>query len=165
MTTFEAAIEVVLKNEGGYVCDPDDAGGETCFGISKRSYPAVDIKHLTRDQAVELYRRDFWRPDYEKLTQPLATKCLELAVHCGVAQGIRLVQQALRALGDPVVTVDGLFGPQTLQAIKLEPPSALLAAIRVEQCRHYLDIVGAKPEQKKFFLGWVKRALIERRAR
>lgn len=160
MTTFEATIDVVLKKEGGYVCDPDDAGGETNFGISKRRYPGVDIKSLTCYEAVELYRRDFWNEDYTHIvSQPVATKLFELGVHCGVETGVRLVQQALRALGDPAVTVDGRFGPQTLQAVKLEQPRALLAAIRVEQCRHYLTIVGAKPEQKKFFLGWVSRAI------
>ena len=161
MSTFEDAIEAVLKKEGGYVCDPDDAGGETCFGISKRSYPGVDIKSLTRDGAIEIYQLDFWDEDYEKiLSQPVATKILELTIHCGKESGIRLVQQALRALGDQVVSVSGQFTPQTLQSVKLESPRALLAAIRVEQCRHYLAIVGAKPEQKKFFMGWVKRALI-----
>lgn len=160
MSTFEEAIEAVLKKEGGYVCDADDAGGETCFGISKRSYPDVDIKALTRDGAIEIYERDFWDKAYEKIrSQPVATKILECTIHCGKESGIRLVQQALRALGDPVVSVDGHFGPQTLQAIKLESPSALLAAIRVEQCRYYLKIVGAKREQQKFFLGWAKRAL------
>lgn len=160
MATFEQAIEVVLKKEGGYVCDPDDAGGETNFGISKRSYPDVDIKSLTREQAIELYRRDFWNSAYEKIdAQPLATKIFELTVHCGVETGVGLVQRALRALGDPVVNVDGRFGPQTLQAITLESPRALLAAIRVEQCRYYLDILNSKPEQQKFFLGWVRRAI------
>ena len=34
-TTFEEIIEVVLEHEGGYVNDPDDAGGETKYGIAK----------------------------------------------------------------------------------------------------------------------------------
>ena len=170
MSTFEQAIAVVLKTEGGYVCDPDDAGGETNFGISKRRYPEVDIKALTREQAIALYRRDFWNPIYDHVEpQALATKILELTLHLRHGDtrpyydtdmlGVRLVQQALRALGDPAVTVDGRFGPQTLQAVKLESPRALLAAIRVEQCRHYLAIVDAAPEQQKFFRGWIRRAI------
>lgn len=161
MATFEQAIEMVLKQEGGYVHDPDDAGGETNFGISKRSYPDVDIKALTREDAIALYRRDFWNPMYASiLAQPLATKILELTIHCGVEAGVRLVQQAMRALGDPVVNVDGRFGPQTLQAVRLEEPRALLAAMRVEQCRRYLKIVEATPDQQKFFLGWARRAML-----
>ena len=170
MTTFDAAIEVVLKKEGGYVHDPADAGGETHFGISKRRYPEIDIKGLTRDGAIHIYRRDFWNPIYDHVEpQALATKILELTLHLRHGDtrpyyetdmlGIRLVQQALRALGDRIVSIDGRFGPQTLQAIRLESPQALLAAIRVQQCRHYLAIVEAAPEQKKFFLGWIRRAL------
>ena len=45
-TTFDEIIEVVLEHEGGYVNDPDDAGGETKYGIAKRWYPSVDIKNL-----------------------------------------------------------------------------------------------------------------------
>ena len=44
LTTFNEIIEVVLKHEGGYVNDPNDLGGETNFGITKRFYPNVDIK-------------------------------------------------------------------------------------------------------------------------
>jgi lysozyme family protein len=170
MAIFEKAIEVVLAREGGYANDLDDAGGETNFGISKRRYPEVEIKALTREQASALYRRDFWNPAYDHVEpQALATKLLELTLHCQHGDtrpyyetdmvGIRLVQQALRALGDPVVTIDGRFGPQTLQSVKLESPQALLAAIRVEQCRHYLKLVDAAPEQGKFLRGWIRRAV------
>ena len=160
MANFEVAVESLLMKERGYVCDPDDAGGETCFGISKRSYPYLDIKALTRDQAIAIYRDDYWDQAYELIaSQPLVNKILELTVHCGMDEGVRLVQRALRALGDPVVTVDGRFGPQTLQAVKLTEPRALLAAIRVEQCRYYLAILAASPAQQKFFLGWVSRAI------
>jgi lysozyme family protein len=170
MATFEKAIEVVLAKEGGYVCDPADAGGETHFGISKRRYPEVEIKSLTRERAIDLYRRDFWNPAYDHIEpQALATKLLELTLHLRHGDmrpyydtdmtGIRLVQQALRALGDPTVTVDGRFGPNTLQAVRLESPPALLAAIQVQQCRHYLTLVDAAPEQGKFLRGWIRRAL------
>ena len=44
---FSEAIEIVLKHEGGYVNDPDEPGGETKYGISKRSFPKYYIKNLT----------------------------------------------------------------------------------------------------------------------
>ena len=46
-SSFDLAIPIVLENEGGYINDPNDPGGETKYGISKRSYPALDIKNLT----------------------------------------------------------------------------------------------------------------------
>lgn len=57
---FEEAVEFVLAYEGGYVNDPNDPGGETNFGISKRAYPNVDIKNLTREDVIDIYRRDYW---------------------------------------------------------------------------------------------------------
>lgn len=44
MSLYDEAFKEVLGFEGGYVDDPEDKGGETKFGISKRSYPYVDIK-------------------------------------------------------------------------------------------------------------------------
>ena len=51
---FLKAVEMVLAHEGGYSCDPQDPGGETKFGISKKSYPNLDIEHLSRDEAIEI---------------------------------------------------------------------------------------------------------------
>lgn len=72
---FDQAVAFVLaeKIEGGYVNDPRDPGGETKFGISKRSYPREDIKALTRDRAITIYKRDYWdKPGCDKLPPKLA---------------------------------------------------------------------------------------------
>ncbi len=57
---FEKAFEYVIQNEGDYVLDKNDPGGETKFGISKRSYPTLNIRDLTLEDAKEIYYRDFW---------------------------------------------------------------------------------------------------------
>jgi lysozyme family protein len=36
---FDEAFSRLLGHEGGYVDNPKDPGGETNWGISKRSYP------------------------------------------------------------------------------------------------------------------------------
>jgi lysozyme family protein len=59
---FDQAFTRLLGHEGGYVNNPADPGGETNWGISKRSYPQVDIKALTQQQAKWIYQRDFWDP-------------------------------------------------------------------------------------------------------
>jgi lysozyme family protein len=38
-TAFDRALARLLEIEGGYVNDPDDPGGETCWGISRRFHP------------------------------------------------------------------------------------------------------------------------------
>ena len=58
---FERAVARLLGDEGGYVDNPADPGGETKFGITKREYPQVDIAALTRAEAIAIYFRDWWQ--------------------------------------------------------------------------------------------------------
>lgn len=60
MSNFDRAFTTVVDQEGGYVNDPKDPGGETKFGISKRRYPKVEIKNLTLGDAKAIYQRDYW---------------------------------------------------------------------------------------------------------
>jgi len=59
---FQAAFTLVVGAEGGYVNDPNDPGGETKYGISKRSFPDVDIANLTLEQAQQIYLTRYWEP-------------------------------------------------------------------------------------------------------
>lgn len=85
MTDFEKSVEFVLRWEGGYVNDPDDPGGETNWGISKRSYPHLEIKNLTREEAIEIYRKDFWEASGCQAQEwPVNLVFFDTAVHLGV---------------------------------------------------------------------------------
>ena len=93
---FDQAIERVLSHEGGYINDPRDPGGETQWGISKRSYPSINIKLLTRTGAIEIYRRDFWdRVHANDLFDGVAYQCLDFAVNSGIETAVRYLQRAL----------------------------------------------------------------------
>lgn len=84
MSFFDAAFQIVVGIEAGYVNDPDDPGGETKYGISKRSYPNVDIPQLTLEEAKQIYKRDFW--DHINLdSQPWELALI--AFDCEVNQG------------------------------------------------------------------------------
>ena len=117
MIDFDTAIERVLSHEGGYVNNPADPGGETQWGISKRSYPAVNIKTLTREKAKEIYKRDFWDPVAAKVTDSaLCFQVMDAAVNHGSDNATRFLQ---RAVG---VADDGHFGPASAAALaKLDP--------------------------------------------
>ena len=43
--TFEEAVKIILKHEGGYVNDPVDPGGETNMGISKEHIPILILRN------------------------------------------------------------------------------------------------------------------------
>lgn len=95
ITDFEKAITFVLKWEGGYVNHPDDPGGETNFGISKRAYPSFDIKNLTIEQAKAIYRRDYWeKMGCNALPWPMNLVVLDTAVNMGCSKAAELRVQA-----------------------------------------------------------------------
>lgn len=111
MTLFEVMFERLIVHEKGYVCNPKDPGGETNWGISKRSYPHVNIKTLTREGAKAIYLRDFWNViQADKLHDGVAFQLFDFAVNSGIVTAIRYYQ---RALG---VADDGHFGPISLKA-------------------------------------------------
>jgi lysozyme family protein len=150
MANFEEAIPVVLENEGGYVSDPADPGGETHWGISKRAYPNLNITDLTKEQATEIYRRDFWRFDGIE-NQAVATKIFDAFVNMGHT-AIKILQKLLGA------TVDGNYGPQTERLVNAEDPAQLLSRYRIVLAQHYIEIAEKNPAEAKFLQGWLKRA-------
>lgn len=126
---FNRALEFVLRWEGGYVNDKDDPGGETKFGISKRAYPEVNIKELTREQAGEIYRRDYYdvfgcndRP------YSIALTLFDTAVNCGIAR-----------------TAVWLDGSKDAEDVIKQRES------------HYHTLVKKKPLMGKYLKGWLNR--------
>lgn len=127
---FETAIERVLGQEGGYVNRADDPGGETNWGVSKRSYPELDIKNLSRAAAIEIYRRDFW--DANRLDEfPAAVQfnMLDMAVNSGMGNATRTLQKALG------VADDGHIGPITLDAARHSNPHDLASRFIAQRLR------------------------------
>lgn len=150
MADFNLAIPIILENEGGYVNNPNDPGGETKYGISKRSYPNLDIKNLTRDEAIAIYLRDFWMFSGVN-DQRVATKIFDFYVN-EKHDGIKVLQRVLR------VVADGGWGPNTLAAVNTAIPDLLLQNYREALCQHYQDIVDANPKEQEFLAGWLVRA-------
>lgn len=154
---FSQAVEKVLEHEGGYANDPADPGGETNFGISRRSYPSLEIKSLTRERATEIYFRDWWeRYGYGAIEHgPLAEKIFDLSVNVGPARAHGLLQEAVNQTRQARLKVDGILGPATLAAVNSHPvPELLLAALKLAAVRFYLGL-----NRPRFLAGWVKRAV------
>ena len=148
MGMFDYFIERVLTHEGGYVNDPRDPGQETRWGISKRSYPAVDIRNLTRAQAIDIYRRDFWqRVRGDELPREFAFQALDAAVNHGIGNAVRWMQ---RAAG---VADDGVIGPVTLAAVQRAQPADLVLRFNAERLRFYAKLTTFST----FGRGWVNR--------
>ena len=146
--SFETAFRFTLGHEGGYVNDPRDPGLETKYGISKRSYPAVDIKALTLEQAQAIYKRDYWQQaSCERMPPKIAVAVFDAAVHHGPKIAIKLLQRALK------VADDGEYGRITHGTLQSRDANETLDLLLAQRAI-YLTTCPAWPTYK---LGWLKR--------
>lgn len=159
MADFGPAFDFLLPHEGGYVCDPEDLGGETRYGISKRSYPDVNLQCLTPAGAAAIYERDWWNryPFAELCDQTVANKVFDMAVNMGTKEAFTLFQRAVCDCGE-MVLCDGELGPVTLAAANRLDGVLLVEAIRREAAQFYLNLAAHKPSNAKFLKGWLVRA-------
>lgn len=126
---FALAVGFVLAHEGGYVHDPKDPGGETKYGISKRAWPKLDIRALTKAQAREIYHRSYWlRVGADRLPTGLDLAAFDTAVNCGVS----IARSFLSATNNVDTYLD----------------------LRQER---YFRIVEGKPALRRFMKGWTNR--------
>lgn len=140
------------KVEGGYVNDPRDPGGETKYGISKRSYPKVNIAELTLEEATEITHRDFWlKMRCDEMPEAIAAVTLDCGFNQGPSIAGRLLQKALRN-----VTVDGVIGPQTIAAVNAHGhPTELAISFIGWRLRRYAFTANANT----YMRGWSIRVL------
>lgn len=145
---FNTAFDRVIGHEGGYVNNPADPGGETNWGVSKRSYPNVDIKRLTRDGAKEIYRADFWnRIHGDRLPDGVSYQLFDFAVNSGIETAVRQFQ---RALG---VADDGYWGPVSQAAADRLTETDMILRLNAER----LDFMTRLANWPNASRGWARR--------
>lgn len=147
--TFEEAFELLIGHEGGYVNNPKDPGGETKYGISKRTYPREDIPNMTLDRARWLARRDFWGPaGCDVVPAGMKFDLFDAAYNSSPRRAVQFLQ---RACGIPD---DGVLGKQTVMAVQSMDPERLQA--RFNGWR--LDFMNDNPTTwAEFGRGWAQR--------
>ncbi len=119
----------------------------TQYGISKRSYPQLDIAGLTLDDAKALYRRDYWNCLHgDQLPSGLDVLLLDCAINQGPTTAIKLLQRTLR------IRDDGLIGPETLNAAAVAMPDVLDAFAAERALRYELN-----SNEATFGRGWYRR--------
>lgn len=154
MTDFETAIDRVLGHEGGYSNDSNDPGGETNWGISKRSYPTVNIATLTRDTAKEFYYRDFWVPVVALIKdRALQYQMLDAAINHGMGNAVRMLQRAVDA------NDDGHWGNESKVALALLDPADVQILFIAER----LEFFTRLKTFPNFGRGWARRIALNLR--
>lgn len=148
-SNFEPVMEGLLKDlEGGYVNHPKDPGGETNHGITKRSYPKLNIRTLTWPQAKRIYKVDFW----DKVKGDLLPSGVDaVTVDPAINSGPRKAAQWLQAAAG--VKVDGLIGIETLQAVRAADPVVIIKGVSARR----LGFMRSLTIWSSFGRGWSKR--------
>lgn len=145
---WDRAFDLLMINEGGYVNNCHDSGGETKYGISKKAYPDLDICNLTLEQAKEIYKRDYWnRCKCDYLPDSLSVAVFDFAVNSGVSRAVKYLQTSLG------VKADGIIGNQTLGAANRLPVKRVLE----DYMNLRLDFLMSLKDWKYFGKGWGKR--------
>lgn len=151
---FDKAIEFTLTQEGVYSNDIYDKGGSTKYGISKKAYPDVDIENLTLDDAVAIYRRDYW--DASNLTkvnsEKVAMAIFDWSVNSGVWIAVKSIQGIVGA------KKDGILGPKTIACINSAKDDVIFAYMK-DRKDFYVDIVKRNNTQIRFLKGWLNRII------
>lgn len=84
---FLAFMPFIFEWEGEvFENDPDDPGGATKYGIDQRSHPDVNIRSLTKGQALAIYWKEWNDDGCEAKGSPFAEVFFNCAVNMGLGR-------------------------------------------------------------------------------
>jgi lysozyme family protein len=132
MTAFDRAVAAVLDVEGvhGY----DDAGGDTWYGIARKFHPRLEPWPPSRDQAIEVYRQEYWlRHRCQDLPPMLGRALFDAVVNQPAGSIIEEFQRAVRS--EP----DGVIGEDTIAAANRLDQNEVLALFFARRALRYAD--------------------------
>ncbi|MEM9011192.1 MAG: holin-associated N-acetylmuramidase [Pseudomonadota bacterium] len=181
MLSVDEIATGIVRREGGFVNDPDDPGGATNYGVTIGTLRSVgldkdgdgdvdidDIRALTPADAVEIFKRDYYRrPGLDRLPPVLQPTVFDMYVNAG-SRAVMILQELLGRYGHPAA-VDGIIGPKTLAAVDAVTTSAgagnLADAYSIERRNFYYRLGDRRPSLRKFARrrdggkgGWIHRA-------
>lgn len=179
MADVDSAIDFVLRQEdsrllGAITTQPADRGGPTRFGLASTRHPElVELGYYqlkadgapligqcaALDEAEDVYKHQYAAVLLldQVLSQDVANLLLSFAINEGAPEAVRIAQRALNTMPGIAVTVDGMMGPSTLDAVNGCDPAALIAAERLQQEIFYRQLVAEHPEYSVFLTGWLNR--------
>lgn len=156
--SWDEALAIELKFEGGKDDDPIDPGGRTNQGVIQRVYasyrkkkglPPRDVFLMENHERDEIYWNNYGRlVRYDELPPGVNIVVLDGGVNSGPSQSIKWLQ---RALG---LAADGVLGDRTMEAVINHPDhDALIANI----CEQRMRFLRALKTFWHFGKGWTSR--------
>ena len=176
---IDDVIDEVIGREGGFSNHQSDAGGPTKWGITAKVAHANgfvgELRDLSRDEAVRIYRSEYWiRPRLDliaRLAPQLAAEIFDTGVNMGPRVAAAFLQRVLNGLNRnqrdyPDIEVDGVIGVRTSEALRQfldrrgqQGETVLLKAIEALQGALYLRLAEQRPANEAFLYGWLANRL------
>ena len=153
---FDAALAAVLHHEGGFVNHPDDPGGMTNLGVTKKVWEEwvgheVDekaMRALTPEAVGPMYRKKYWdKIKGDDLPEGVDYAVFDAAVNSGPGRAAKWLQ------GCVGVEQDGGIGPKTLAAVAAFDPKDLVEDYAKRRLSFLMDL----PHWGTFGKGWSRR--------
>jgi len=161
---FDIAFEMLVCAEGTYSNVRGDRGGRTIYGITKRDYPldfdrvykVYKMGHyeLAKHRAKIFYKREFWNPLYDRISNKLAYKIFDLSVNRGKRTAIKTLQRVLKYILFYNLKVNGRFTYREVEIITRHlPQDEIYNEYLQANYRGYKRMATAY----LFLKGWTKR--------
>ena len=170
-----AVIGGVVVVEGGFVNDPNDAGGETNHGITvavarDHGY-AGPMESMPVEKARDIYAESYITgPRFDRVlarSPAVGTKLVDIGVNAGPGRAARWLQQSLNDLSRggrdfTTVQVDGDIGARTMAAYaalekrrgRVKACELTLKLVEGYQTAHYVTLAKG-PANSSFIVGWI----------
>ena len=164
---FEISFVKMIDLEGGYVNHPDDPGGVTNLGVTRKTWAVYtnrqphevgkpEMRALTVRDVKALYHSAYWNAvRADDLPGGVDLQAFDIAVNSGPGRSIRMLQKALNKISGARLRVDGRIGPKTLAATHGVNVFHLIDEVAVTRLWFYFDLSTFR----SFGRGWGKRAV------
>jgi len=153
---YNKCIETILHHEGGYVNHPNDPGGETNLGVTKRVYEewggTKDMKDLTVEDVAPIYKKNYWdRVKGDELPSGLDLCVFDFGVNAGTGRAAKYLQSMVGA------SADGAIGPATIRSVhvyvQIEGLAATIDKYQLDRQNYYESL----NHFETFGRGWTRR--------
>lgn len=172
---IEKELDALIEREGGHVNDPNDAGGETIWGITvavaRASGYSGPMRAMPIGVAKAIYRKRYWSgPNFDAvaaMSPAIAAELFDTGVNMGPSVAASWLQRWLNALNRGGrdyrdMPVDGAIGPLTISCLQSflrirgeAGEQVLLRGLNCSQGHRYLELAEARPANENFLFGWV----------
>ena len=160
MSNFDECLQIILHHEGGYVNHPEDPGGMTNLGVTKRVYEdwvgysvsEHTMQNLTEEDVAPIYKKNYWdRIKADELPSGLDLCVFDFGVNAGTGRAAKYLQNLIGTVAD------GGIGPNTLKALsKYVDSEGVESAIKNYQAERQSYYEKLKTFET-FGRGWTRR--------